>query len=270
MTKIFLLYCSIIFVSFNALAQVPPGAVLQSTFLEDINGDGQIEVLAFGDSITRGVGDFNPFGSLVDEEEASSVPFGEAGFPLRLETFLGIGVSNQGLPGELINGDGIGRFARVISSERPDYAIILTGSNDAFTGTRSGQIFFSYQALVNIARANGVEPILVTPTPTCCDRASLNPFLTTYAAEARSVGDINGISIVDANRAFRNGCPALGSCPLLNRREGLHPNQGGYDVIGEVILATLLNIDIFSGNGAGDLASRLGLPEESVLTQPDV
>jgi len=253
----------------SAIAQVEPGAVLQSSILEDLNGDGAIEVMAFGDSITRGVGDFNPFGSLVDDEEARAIPLGEAGYPLRLEGFFGIGIDNEGSPGELLNGEGIERFARLVGSRRPDYVAILDGSNDAFQRTASSTMFSSFQALINIARVNGVEPVLITPAPTCCDRAFLNPFISSYAEEIRNLAVINEVLVADINRAFRNNCPSLGSCPLLNRREGLHPNQGGYDVVAEVLTASLLGLDIFSENGPRELENRLGLTPGTARTQPD-
>ena len=64
--------------------------------LEDLNGNGVVEVVAFGDSITRGVGDFNAPGNIVSDAQAQNFPGGEAGYPLRLESFLGIGIQNAG------------------------------------------------------------------------------------------------------------------------------------------------------------------------------
>ena len=76
----------------SRVATLPP-----SELVVDKNGDGKIDILAFGDSITRGVGDVPP------TEEGVFTPFEpreEAGYPLRLETMLGINIQNLGVPGD--------------------------------------------------------------------------------------------------------------------------------------------------------------------------
>jgi lysophospholipase L1-like esterase len=65
--------------------------------LEDLNGDGVVTVLCFGDSITRGVG---------DGPSADSLPPSPAGYPQRLQpelapkTTLPLVVIDDGNPGE--------------------------------------------------------------------------------------------------------------------------------------------------------------------------
>jgi len=56
-----------------------------------LNNDGKILLMAFGDSITAGVG---------DGPGAENFPRPPAGYPLRLQSLLGLPVVNDGDPGE--------------------------------------------------------------------------------------------------------------------------------------------------------------------------
>ncbi len=241
---------------------------LRESILIDNNGSGTLEIDAYGDSITRGVGDFNAAGPQVFQVDDSAVDGREAGYPLRVESFLGIGVSNRGVPGERLESEGTGRVSRDIRARRPDVALLSGGSNDAIFRISSADIFHSYQTLINVARAVGSNPVLVTLPPACCDRRERNASIIAYNNAIRELAQINSLSLADVNKAFSNTCN-VGDCRLLNNPEGLHPNIAGYDVMGETVTASLLNINIFAPDGPEMLEEALNLTPGSITTIPD-
>jgi lysophospholipase L1-like esterase len=242
-----------------------PAADLPPPLLFDVNGNGSINIAAFGDSITRGVGDFNAVG---DDVEHATTPSGEAGYPLRVERLLSIPVHNLGDPGERLSTQGLLRFAEIIPSLAPDFVAIGGGTNDALDQIYSSDFYRSVQTMINIAKAFNIEPILVTAPPACCGRTSLNPFLQAYNNEMRTLAVVNEIPVADVYHAYENTC-RISSCHLLNQPEGVHPNTEGYDVSGEVVTATLLQINIFDPTGPSLLEQALSLPTGTIATVPD-
>lgn len=248
---------------------VVPGvdpSYLSDSLLQDRNGNGTIDILGFGDSLTRGTGDFQAANQTI-----FSVPEiaenQEAGFPLRLETYLGIGIKNDGNPGERVIDGGLHRFARTIPSRRPDVVIISEGSNDARDSSDPRSYFQTVQTMINIARASGSEPLLWTIPRACCGHAFLVPSTAKYNNEVETLGVINEVVVADMAQAYFNSCQSA-DCFLLNRPEGLHPNTEGYDVIGEMLAGALLNIDLLAPDGASELETALRLPPGSVHTKP--
>jgi lysophospholipase L1-like esterase len=229
--------------------------------LQDVNNDGQVKLLAFGDSITRGVGDFHEPGEFI--RSVNFAPIGEAGYPLRLEIWLNLPVQNRGVPGERINTGGVFRFAPTLARSDSDHVIISEGANDAFSAYSSANLARDLQAMINIASAMGKKPILMTIPPPCCDRSGLRPFVEEYNLRYRDLASVNRVPLADSDRGFRHVCPQA-RCPLLNLPEGLHPNSRGYDVIGEVLAASFYNINLFTPGGSADLADVLGIPENQL------
>jgi lysophospholipase L1-like esterase len=232
--------------------------------LNDINGDGQIKLLAFGDSITRGVGDFIEPGETVPFVDF--IPNGEAGYPLRIELWLNIPVENRGVPGERISIGGLNRFVATISSSEADYVIISEGANDAFSAYADNNLSRDIQVMINITYALGKEPILMTIPPPCCNRSGLRPFVESYNLRYRDLASVNKIPLADSERGFNYICNTP-RCNLLNIPEGLHPNSRGYDVMGELIAASFYGIDLFSQGGSNELAQVLGIPETQLQIQ---
>lgn len=241
--------------------------VVTPAVLQDYNLDGRIDVAAFGDSITRGVGDFTPVGAddyviFFPEENA------EAGYPLRVERLVGVNVLNRGLPGEKLAEGGLERFIRTIVAERPDVAVISEGANDARTPTTFGAYFRLTQTMINVARAVNIQPVLMTIAPPCCNHSNLRGTVDQYNTLLRALANINEIPLADVSRGYANTCN-LGNCYLFNLPEGLHPNTEGYDVIGEIVSATLLQINLFGPDGATLFAQATGILPTDVQTKPD-
>ena len=236
------------------------------SLLVDRNGDEVVSIAAFGDSITRGVGDFtasNATGSPL------TFPSREAGDPLRVEQLLGVPVDNLGRPGERFSTDGLLRFAGEIPFRRPDIVTISGGSNDAIDMISVSELGRAIQTAVNIAREEGAQPVLLTTPPVCCDHSGFIRIIDSYNREWRTRAAVNEVPLVDIERAYSNTCN-VSSCFLINRPEGLHPNSSGYDVSGEMVAATLLGISLLEPNGPATLESVLMLTPGSVQTVPNL
>ncbi len=238
---------------------------LSQSLLFDSNGDGVLTIIAFGDSLTRGTGDFIFPGMSVFEVES---PTREAGYPLRLEFFLGIPVSNFGNPGEVLTEQGVFRFAETVPAQRPDIVIISGGSNDGFLAIPEGDYTRALQTMINVGRASGATVVLASISPVCCERTGLIPFIETYNRALKSRAVINDLRLADIDKAYRNSCNVF-DCRLLNIPEGLHPNESGHDVNGEVVAATLLGIDVFDPLLRPALAVALGTIPEALQTVAD-
>jgi lysophospholipase L1-like esterase len=240
--------------------------VVASSLLQDNNGDGFVTLAAFGDSITRGEGDFISPNSSVDDAPNQNAR--EAGYPLRIEAHLGLPVSNWGDPGEDLITLGKPRFINLVTRHRPDLVIIAEGSNDARIPASPGEYGRALQSMVNVARALGTKPVVSTIIPPCCNHSFLSRFIETYNQEVKLIAAVNDIPMADPDHAFRNTCN-VGNCNLLNRPEGLHPNINGYDVMGEAMIAALLNINLFAPDGPTLLGQALGIDPLSIRTVPD-
>ncbi|MBP9837207.1 MAG: SGNH/GDSL hydrolase family protein [Proteobacteria bacterium] len=236
------------------------------TLLQDRNGNGTIDILAYGDSITRGEGDFTSSKEKVFETDPVS---GEASYPLRIEKYLGIPVENDGSPGESLTGpDTLKRFINSVISSNPDLVLIQEGSNDGRKFVTAGSFYRRMQAMINVARAYGATPVVGTITPTCLGHDFLRQFIDIYNAQIKTLAVVNKFDLADNYHSFANTCN-IGNCDLINRPEGLHPNENGYDVLGEGFIATLLKINIFAPDGPTLLAQALNLPITSIYTVPD-
>ena len=247
--------------------EAAPLLELPMPILADLNGDGQVKITAFGDSLTRGTGDFTAPNQDVQEV---SRPQGDAGYPLRVENWLHVPVFNLGRPGEVFTTDGLPRFAQLVPHQGVDFVVVSGGSNDAFQMIFRSDYAQAAQTILNIARASGIQPIIATVPPVCCQHIGEQRFINEYNEVLRILGPVNGIPVADIDHAYQNTCNGnITSCALLNRPEGLHPNSAGYDVSAEAITATLLNINLFAPDGPALLAQALQVPVTSIRTVPD-
>lgn len=238
------------FVSINCTAD--------DSLLVDTNGDGNISVLALGDSITYGVGDtFDP--------EDNEPNFG--GYPARLSSLIGLPVVNEGNPGEQLVNGGAKRFSTLIQSSSADIVLILEGANDAFSQFTTSQYRSSLQRVINITTALGKTPLVMTLPATCCEHAQLNPFISAYSGVVNNVVAVNNIRTADIRATWDTTCSSE-QCDLYRLPEGLHPNPSGYDAMSQTIAASLLGINIFAPDGAANLESALGLTPGTVIVKP--
>ena len=217
------------------LVSIGPGEAQQTTLI-DRDGNGVVELLAFGDSLTYGVGDDTPPGDYVEEITDSGYP---RGYPVRVSAALGVPVLNSGVPGEILTSEGVARFPGVVREGGFDTVLILEGANDANFRVDSGVYSRALQKMINVARAEGKGVALLTvPSPTG-NRASLQPFTDAYSADMRELAYLNEIPLIDIESSFIAACPDYSTCSLFNLPEGLHPNVLGYDLMATAIASGL-------------------------------
>lgn len=243
-----------------------PGQVLAETnWLTDVNGDSVVNYLAFGDSITVGVGDGIVPGVPVNGFEATSPG---PGYPERISLWGGIPAENSGISGEELTSTGYLRFPPVIAGSSADLVGILEGANDAWHSISIAEYRGRLQRLINVASALGRIPVLITIPPPCCNHAPLNPFTRAYSQVVRELAVLNQLPLADVERAWDTTCEDINRCQLVNLPEGLHPNEVGYDAVAQTVLATLFGVDIFANDGAAQLESVLGLAPGTVVVKP--
>ena len=232
--------------------------------VSDLNGDGIVKVLGFGDSLTYGVGDSTNPG---EEVAVAPITNGTLGYIRILKELSGLAVLNRGIPGEALTEFGIDRFPSEVLQSKADIIVIFEGTNDSAIAT-SSNYSNAVQQVVNITVALGLQPILVTMPEPCCNRADRIAEVASFSAIVKDRGNLNQVVIADVERAWKTTCEDPSACELYNLPEGLHPNSKGYEVIAQTILAAIYGIDIFSPGGAHELESALGLPAGAVIVKP--
>lgn len=232
------------------------------SILRDVNGDGAVKVLAFGDSITYGVGDAFQPGQHVEDMTGSGE---KGGYPERLERYLGVPVANQGIPGEELTVGGVERFPRQATGSAFDIVIIMEGTNDAPQQISYGHYSRSLQRMINVGVADGKEVVVMTVPPPVASRDSIQPFTQSYSRAGRDLARINGVPLIDVEQAITDACPVLDRCSFYNLPEGLHPNRRGYDALGQIVAAGLLGIDVTAPGSAAQISSALGLPQSDII-----
>lgn len=135
-------------------------AVFSVLFLAGPPVAAQDVVLAFGDSITHGLGD-----GTVSCDGASG------GYPPRLRNSLtnqgtAITTRNFGVCGERTS-SGVSRIDNVLADNTDaDVILIMEGTNDLSSNSISTQSMrFNLNAMVDKAEAAGIEPVLASPIP---------------------------------------------------------------------------------------------------------
>lgn len=251
-----------------AVALLLLGAQLQhGDLLQDQNGDTVVRVLAFGDSLTAGLGDGIPPGENIPD--GSSLQIGR-GYPDRLQDYLHLPVQNAGDPGETFTTSGIFRLVPTVLSSNADVVLLFEGANDGWSSVSSVVFKRTVQKAVNVIRALGKTAVLATLPPPCCNHAPFIPYSWGYTQVIRETAAANEVALVDLAKTWATSCQSALACEFYNVPEGLHPNTLGYDAIAQTFAAELLGIDIFAPSGAADLEAALGLPAGSVVVKPEV
>lgn len=194
--------------------------------------DAQQKVLAFGDSVTAGVGD------TVETEQ---------GYPTRLQRLLrGAGLTdatvvNRGEGGETTL-EGLGRISSVLE-EGGDFILIMEGTNDVSQRISPESIAFNLGKMVDRSESAGVTPVLATIIPLTPIAFTTSDFELAKLLRQQAVS--RGIDLADQYAAFDlfpNAWPDLYSNLISNDPVG-HPNGDGYDVIAQLFADVLLDLD---------------------------
>ncbi len=252
---------------FASLLSGPSFATAQESLVNDVNGDGVVNVTSFGDSITYGVGDGLAPGTDVPAVEESGSP---RGYPKRLRLSLNLSVRNSGVPGEELVAQGVWRIPEVVVGSQVDTVVLMEGSNDSVKQTSAGDYARAVQRAINVVRASGKQMVIATIPPPTANHSSLAPITESYSSVVRELAALNEVGLADVEALWHSTCPELEQCDLYNLPEGLHPNTKGYDALAQMMAAALLGVDLLSPAGPAELESALGLPDGGVIVRPPV
>lgn len=166
------------------------------------------EILAFGDSLTAGLG----------------LPASEA-FPARLEARLhdeGIAVTvvNAGVSGDTTT-DGLARLDWALA-DKPDYVILALGANDALRGIDPKLVRANLDKMIGKIQASGARVLLLGMlAPANWGVQYERDFDSIYPGLAKAHN-------VPLYPFFLDG---VAMDPALNQPDGLHPNAEGVAVL---------------------------------------
>jgi len=170
-----------------------------------------IVAIAFGDSITYGTG--------------SST----GGYPPKLASILSSRcgssqVLNYGVEGQS-SGGGDERISAVLAAHpEASYILILEGTNDILYGVSLEATQYHLQSMVTKSRNAGITPVLATLPPDSRPEYSAKDIEGSYNPMIKSIAANMGVAIVDMWSVL---APNWGGWS----DDGLHPNDGGYQVM---------------------------------------
>jgi lysophospholipase L1-like esterase len=198
----------------------------------------QTGYIAFGDSITFGIGD-DPLRT-------------ERGYPARLQALLqGAGINavmqNKGIGGEATP-EGLARIDDVLAelAKSGDVLLLMEGTNDVSRGYSMDFIRFNLNEMARRAEARGMSVVQATTIPRL-PNAKFDSQNVTNALLNQNVRDMAG----RRERKLADPFEVFGATPdLFNRyyykgeddRVG-HPNAAGYDVLAQTFFDVIRGVD---------------------------
>ncbi len=163
-------------------------------------------VLAFGDSLTYGTG--------AAENES---------YPAQLESLIGRRVVSAGVPGE-VTAQALERLPQMLDEHAPRLVLLCIGGNDFLRRLGTRQAEANVRAMVALARARGVEVLLIgTPEPGISIAAPA--FYGAIADEFRLPYEAAVIAEVLTDNRLK--------------ADPIHPNAAGYRIIAERVAERL-------------------------------
>jgi len=163
-------------------------------------------VLAFGDSLTFGIG----------------ANAGES-YPARLEALIGRKVVSAGVPGEASAG-GLARLPAALDEVKPQLVILCHGGNDFLRKLDEAQAANNIRAMVRLARSRGAQVVLIgVPKPGLLPSPA--GFYADVAREFRLPYEETALKKILTDNALKSDL--------------VHPNAAGYARLAEVIAALL-------------------------------
>jgi lysophospholipase L1-like esterase len=185
--------------------------------------------VAFGDSITEGVGD-DP---------------GKGGYPARLQALLvargaSAEVRNAGLSSEETSG-GVTRINKVLR-DGDDVLLLMEGTNDV-NKVSIETTTFNLAEIARRAADHGLRTVHATPLPRHPTATNDGKNIVTgqLAAAVRELAFTQQRSLVDPFEVFFVETPNFPS--LYAAGDKVHPNAAGYDLLARVFADVLTNVD---------------------------
>ena len=163
-------------------------------------------VLAFGDSLTAGVG-ANP---------------GES-YPARLEALIGRKVVSSGVPGET-SAAGLARLPAALEEAKPQLVILCEGGNDFLQKLDEAQAASNLRAMVRLAQSRGAQVVLIAvPKPGLLPSPA--DFYAVIAKELAVPNEESALKKILTDNSLKSDL--------------VHPNAAGYARLAEAVAALL-------------------------------
>ncbi|KAJ5886099.1 SGNH hydrolase [Penicillium subrubescens] len=194
-----------------------------------------LSILCFGDSLTagfyhHGLG-YHPYAKKLYECLQAAFPTAE---------FM---IEVDGAPGDLVTsppGSFLSRIQGKCVTKKYDWVIVLGGTNDLGFGNDPDKIYAALQGCWNVVLATGGKVLALTVPECAADsaildqrRTELNSYILGHQAEQFYTFDLKSkIPYRSATHAFRDG--------IFD--DGLHLTPAGYDLMGNIVGAHLINL----------------------------
>jgi lysophospholipase L1-like esterase len=163
-------------------------------------------VLAFGDSLTFGIG--------ANTSES---------YPARLEALIGRKVVSAGVPGE-VSAEGLARLSSALDEAKPQLVILCHGGNDFLRKLDDAQTANNIRAMARLAKAQGAQVVLIgVPKPGVLPSPA--GFYADIAKEFRLPYEGTALKKILTDNGLKSDL--------------VHPNAAGYARLAEAIAALL-------------------------------
>ena len=239
---------------------------------------GIARIVAFGDSITRGI--MSGRIRQLDRVDFAQSFDGTKTYPFRLQTKLqnlfgprSIKVINQGRDGELAR-EGLSRLSSVLAGLRPDTVLLMEGTNDLVRRRTQSELMgvaLAMERQVREARRQGVDVLLATIPPARRYSHRIGaPVLSNFL---RDVAVRQNVPLVDIfTRLNEAQCSTLSlsfvpalrlptvRSPFLTQAacigdDDLHPTAKGYELIADEFFTRILQV--YGPGGSQGISTRM-------------
>lgn len=163
-------------------------------------------ILAFGDSLTEGVG--------AKENES---------YPAVLQSLSGRTVVNAGISGEQ-SAPGLARLPALLEEHQPKLLILCHGGNDILRKKNLAKMQENVTAMIQLAQNKGI-PVVMLGVP------NFGLFLSSYEGY-KTVADSTGVIFIEDLVSDILSDDAL-------KADSVHPNKDGYKIMAETIYSKL-------------------------------
>ena len=164
--------------------------------------NGQSTILAFGDSLTQGVG--------ANAQDS---------YPAVLERQLGVSVVNAGISGQT-SSQGLARLEEVLEEHEPDLVILCYGGNDILRKQSMAKLEHNLDEMINIIKSSGSQVLLVgVPKPSLL--LSTLPLYDNVAKKHGIIADLESLTDLLGQRDMKS--------------DRVHLNAQGYQALASAL-----------------------------------
>ncbi|MBI2335294.1 MAG: hypothetical protein HYU97_00810 [Deltaproteobacteria bacterium] len=179
-----------------------------------------IRIIAYGDSLTYGFPYGHPLSWVAITEEKTGIP-----------------LLNHGSNGSTLK-DLVRRVMEDVIDLKPNYCIVMGGTNDIFTNHRYEFMKENFEALIKKLQQNKINPIIGLPPPVLDKKREkeLTKFRNWLKKQARA----QKLPYIDFFSALLN--PKTKTPNRKFFEDFAHPNSEGYQAMAEVSSKVLCNL----------------------------